>query len=100
MGYISNKKCKTKREQLTEGFATGVGIVLFGGPIFIVGISKGWLIWFLFILSCAIAVYLAKKHLNKFIILESPGGGEYWWLGGFVGFVFVMVLTFLFMAVS
>lgn len=94
----TKEKVPTKREQVLEGLATGIGVTLIGGPIFIVAMAKGWLIWLLFVSLCIAFIFLAKKIIGKLDYLDSSGGGEFWWLGGLIGFCTVMLLLFISMA--
>jgi len=95
MNLFTRKEKSIKREYLLGGIISGIGISLFGGPIFLIGMALGWFMLFLFLALCMGTYFVVRYLINKSSILLELGGGEFWWLGFCIGFCIVILYFFL-----
>lgn len=77
-----------------DGLLQGIGITLFGGPIFIAGFLLG-LVGTLILLGLCVAVYLTTRAVvQSSTLFSGQGKSEIWWLGAILGFSTVMLVFF------
>lgn len=98
MDWLARKNNRTNKECLQEGIAQGIGITLFGGPVFIIALVKGWFVFSIFLILCVGIFYGAKALIKNTSLVSGSGRGEFWWLGFFIGFIVVMLCFFPLMA--
>ena len=94
MNWFRKEEGRNNSEYLLEGFLQGMGVTLIGGPIFIVGLVKGWVSVLILVALCALVYLGAKKFIANKQLLTGVGRSEFWWLGFFGGFAVVMLLFF------
>ncbi len=84
---------KKNNDYFLDGLKEGIGVFLFCGPIFLVGILAGWFGFLLFVTLCAVFYWVAIKVFET--DSDEAGRSEFWWAGSLLGGAIVLVCFFI-----
>lgn len=94
MASTKSKEGLPNKVYFLNGLLQGIGITLFGGPIFVSGFLLGWVNSLILLGGCS-TVYLATKAVvENSTLIAGQGKSEIWWAGSLFGFSAVMLAFF------